>query len=231
MIFNLRLLVLCIFNLINTGIIIGFIINNVCNRSWFYFLLYLTNINLLLCTIYLYLVIIYEILDKTNNKYYLFVIRRLGKLVFTLCWSVVFSYWMYTLMGDDVLPWPDNSLFILFTVYIHFIIGIIIVFEFFTCKTRHYVKGLFYKDLFILSIFVAIYFIILSTIGYKIKISGYNFLNKSYVNVIGYTSVSIMNYIVSYLLYYSLARRFNSGVLELQEIGIEDRELIRDINN
>lgn len=174
------------------------------------FFLYLTYENLMVCSLYLLLVAYYEITDQEDNASYKFLTHRIGKFVFTACITVVQSYWTYVLMGSDVISFPYSVEAILVSIYVHFIIGLLMLFEISTNK-RSYVKGVFYKDLKLLFLIMVIYTVILVSISKGLGLFIYDFHKKSIVNILGFNIVSISNMCSSYLLYYALSRRLHKN--------------------
>lgn len=233
MIFNRRTLLLLAFCIINISWIVALFIISVLNGAAGRFFLFLTLENFMFCTAYLVVVTFHEILEKHDSKLYLFFVRRVGKFVFTSCWTVVFSYWIFTFMGGDVMIWINEWYFIIMTLYLHLAIGFIMIFEHLSCSTRHYVKGVFYHDLLILTCIMICYMIVLVFVSKTFEIYIYEFLRKDLLSTMGYNITSIMNYVVSYLLYYALARRNNIGIIDdsLEEDILESKTKIEQNND
>lgn len=230
--FTIRNSLLLSFAIINTIAIIFVVYSLIIKNQFKKYFLYLTIENFMWCTAYLYIISIFEILSKTESKFYLFVIRRVSKYLFSSCWTVVFSYWIYTLMGTDVIEIPPNLTLWLMTIYLHFIIGLYMVYEIISNKERHYVKGVFYHDLLILILINIVYSVILITLSQNDKeLQIYTFLSKSLISIIGYMVSSYMNFIVSYLMYYSIARRYNKGYVNSSDEILASNESIEDALN
>lgn len=135
-------------------------------------------------------------------------------------------------MGTDVIEIPPNLTLWLMTIYLHFIIGLYMVYEIISNKERHYVKGVFYHDLLILILINIVYSVILITLSQNDKeLQIYTFLSKSLISIIGYMVSSYMNFIVSYLMYYSIARRYNKGYVNSSDEILASNESIEDALN
>lgn len=206
---NTRSIILLIGGIFSMIVFIALFIVHIIGGEANKFFLYLTFENLLACSIYLILVAYYEILDKNDSAAYKFLTHRVGKFVFTSCITVVQSYWTYTLMGSDIIPFPQETASILITIYIHFIIGLLMLYEITTNEKRYYLKGLFYRDLRLLISIMIVYTIILMLISKGYGLYVYDFHKKDVINILGYNIVGISNMCTSYLLYYSLSRRLD----------------------
>ena len=192
------------------------------------FFLYFTIENFIWCTVYLCFVTTCEILELFDWNAYLFTIRRIGKYLFSTAWTVVSTFWIFTLMGNDIINWKGDLSSILMTSYVHLLIGLFMIYELVSNKERHYVKGVFYKDLIVLLMIFVIYSSLLIIIAKVSHVYVYDFLKKDIVSCIGYTLSTLTNFICSYLLYYFFIRRFNKGVVhhnEIETIEIPDNEV------
>jgi len=230
--FTIRNSFLLLFAIVNTLVAISVMYSLIKIDKFKQYFLFLTMENFMWCTAYLYIVAIYEITGKIESKFYLFVIRRVSKYLFSSCWTVVFSYWIYTLMGEDIMQLPTNWILWLLTIYLHFIIGLYMAYEIITNKERHYVKGVFYHDLLILILINIAYSVILITLSQLVDgLKIYTFLNKDLMSIIGYMVSSYMNFIVSYLMYYAIARRYNKGFISTTDEIVASNEWIEDALN
>lgn len=210
---TLRTILLLIFSIINTALIVFLLILSVKMNKINKYFLYLTNQNFIWCTVYLFIITLYEIRNKTDSKIYIFIHQRIGKCLFAICLTVVFSFWTYVLMGENVMNFPKTATDIIISIYLHFVIGVIMGYELLSSQDEHYVKGVFHKDFLVLLLINIVYSSIMISLSKKYDLKIYKFIQYEVMNIIGYMIVSTLNLIISYLIYYSYVRRYRIGVL------------------
>lgn len=168
--------------------------------TWYKFFLLLTMMNLTLESLYLSIVCICEIFHFETKPIYELFVNKIGKYVFSISLNVFFTYWSFTMMGEDVIHWSDSAVKIYFSIILHFVIECFIVIEIITNPNRKHIKGLFKRDLIILLLVMISYSIVLVIEAKNTDIYAYNFLQKDYINIVGYFSSSVLFLVLSYLI-------------------------------
>jgi hypothetical protein len=116
-------------------------------------------------------------------------------------------------MGENVMNFPKTATDIIISIYLHFVIGVIMGYELLSSQDEHYVKGVFHKDFLVLLLINIVYSSIMIILSKKYDLKIYKFIQYEVMNIIGYMIVSTLNLIISYLIYYSYVRRYRIGVL------------------
>ena len=221
-----RVVLMLTFSVINFLLYITGMIISIKNKELYKFFIHLTVWNLLSSSVYLMIVALFEFYNKESSQIYKFIINRINKYLISTCGTVVFSYWLLFMMGEDVMFRGNGIVYNLGNVYVHLIIGFIFLAEFFTNKNRMYIKGKFFEDLLISIVLMIIYtanILVISKVFLAKKVEEnihyaiYPFLAKSLVSSIAYSIFICIMYFNSYLLYYALSRRYNNGVISIEE--------------
>lgn len=208
---SFRTVILLIISVILIGYLLFMFIKA---KNFWKLFLFLTILNFIFTTVFITMVSICEFFDKELTTFYKFLIHRLEKCVFTINLTVVFGYWNLTMMGADVMVFQTDATFIINTIIVHLLIGFVILFEVITNKNRKYVEGKFYLDFFLLGGFMFIYSMLILILAQTSSIYIYNFLEKTFIQGLGYCFVLMSYYILSYLLYYVIYRRLNDGKVD-----------------
>lgn len=208
---SFRTVTLSIISLLLFGYLLFIFIKS---QNFWKMFLFLTILNFIFTTVFMSIVSICEVLNYELTTFYKFLIHRVEKCVFTINFTVVFGYWNLTMMGKDVMIFESTVTFILNTIIVHFLIGLVILFEVLTNKNRKYVEGKFYIDFFLLGGFMFVYNMVILILAQTSGIYIYTFLNKSFIEGLGYSIVLLAFYILSYLLYYVIYRRLNDGKVD-----------------
>jgi hypothetical protein len=135
----------------------------------------LTIINFTLDTIYLLVITYHEILNYKESRLYCFIKDTLFKFLFVMALMVCTAYWGFVYLGDKFISFQLEPLQIIFSVYSHFVVTVIIICDLFF--TEHDCKPDYKLDMIILStvwVFYAACLIILSKV-YDVNL--YPFLN------------------------------------------------------
>lgn len=215
---NTRIVILIINSLLNLCFLIyTFIVSGKNSLKLF---LFLTVLNFIACTFYLILVLIIEVSLKQDCYFYKLLTFRIQKYLFCICGTVLLSYWIYSLMGPDIINWVNTTSFYFSTIYMHLIIGISMIYEMLSNSDRKHLTGVFYKDLIVSTVLMVSYSTVLVCVSKLSNIKVYPFLDKPINQVFGYLIISFINFYVCYLLFYSISRRRNKGkIRDLHEIN------------
>lgn len=208
-----KFIIYSICTLLNLAVWLGVVIKS------FFFLyktfLYLTFISFTLSTFYLMIMFIVEaekfwhrrnesrIERIQKRRYYVTLRDRLFKIVFTLSLTVCFCYWLLLLGGDTIMMWQSRAFDIAITVYVHCLIGLMILFELFLTDRNHYDEH-FYKDWLILSAVYIVYTVVLTTVCKVTSVKIYKFLELEMKQII---VLNIIMYILCfniYMLYFKI---------------------------
>lgn len=193
------------------------------NKSYEVFYLYLTLLNFSLSTFYLSMKAYFEFklhLNKTdaqivdqikNSKVFKFTSNILSKFAFTLCIGVCVCFWALCLGGEKLMIFETEHFFKIFSsIYLHFIIGIMIFVEIYHSEID-LKEDYFFRDLVILVIFEVIYAILLDFLAKTYdKYAIYPFL-KLETNLVIFLNliIALISFNVYQLFYYLHSKKQN----------------------
>lgn len=135
----------------------------------------LTIFNFTLDTIYITMITYYELFAYHESKTYQFIKDTCFKFLFVLGMMVCTGYWGLVFLGDRFMPFQMDLMEILFSVYVHFIISVVIFLDLFV--TEHKIVNDFKTDVAILTGFWIFYALLLVSMAKVFGINIYPFLN------------------------------------------------------
>jgi hypothetical protein len=167
--------------------------------------LYMTMINFACCTFYFIAKLIKNIKSSENN-FFNYLENILCKFFFTTAMSVCTGYWLLSLAGTGFMPMSRTWSGFITNVYVHGIIGIMMLLEVFFHKREHH-EHLYYRHLAVILALGTIYFTIINLFAELVDITVYPFLKLDVKIRVGVFLVLTMLSFNSYQLYHFILKK------------------------
>lgn len=188
----------------------------------------LTIINFTLDTIYVTSITYYEYFGHHKSKWYLFLKDVAFKFIFVLGMMVCSGYWGLVYLGDKFMPFHFDVYEVLFSVYVHFIVSLVIFLDLFV--TDHQCVTDYKADMTILAGFWVFYAFMLVTLAKAFGVNIYPFLNFHLKEIVMIYFILFMLSFNFYQLFDYIVRSKSDKTRATVHKKLSDR-LVNSINN